>query len=221
MHILKVNFTEDPNIGLRIFCNDTYSIIPMMTPEKLEAELHKVLKTKMVRTNMAGTTLNGAFIAGNNKKIMVPSIAFDKEVHILKEAGLDVEVFHTRLTALGNNMIVTDKGALVNPEYSDHELKAIKDFFQIEVKRWKISELETLGALARLNDKGCITTHDIKDFEAKFLETFFRTKITTSTVNFGSPYISSGLVCNRHGFVVGGLTSGPEIVNIDEGLGFI
>ena len=46
-------------------------------------------------------------------------------------------------------------------------------------------------------------------------------KITRGTINFGSPYVRAGLVCNSNGFIVGDMSGGPEIQNVDESLGFI
>ena len=221
MHILKTSFNEDPNIGLRIFSNDKFCIVPISTSEKLCKNFEEVLKVPIIKTNIAGTTLVGAFICGNNSKIILPDILFDKEIEILKENNINFEILDTKLTALGNNIVMNDHGVVINPDYSKEDEEKIGKIFGLPVKKWKINDLEIVGSLVKLNDKGCITNHDIADFEINFLEKFLKTKITTGTVNFGSPNIASGLVCNKNGFIIGGLSSGTEIVNIDEGLGFI
>ena len=46
-------------------------------------------------------------------------------------------------------------------------------------------------------------------------------KVAKGSVNFGSPFISSGLICNKNGFIIGDISGGPEIQNADEALGFL
>ncbi len=44
--------------------------------------------------------------------------------------------------------------------------------------------------------------------------------IETSTLNTGNPYISSGVISNDNGFIIGKMTTGVELVDIDRELGF-
>ena len=37
----------------------------------------------------------------------------------------------------------------------------------------------------------------------------------------GSPYVSSGILTNKNGFVIGSMSGGPEIDNADKALGFL
>ena len=46
-------------------------------------------------------------------------------------------------------------------------------------------------------------------------------EFTEATVNFGSQSLGSGIISNSKGFIIGEMSSGVEITNIDEGLGFL
>jgi translation initiation factor 6 (eIF-6) len=109
---------------------------------------------------------------------------------------------------------------LLNPDYRAGVVKDIENM-GFTVKQAKISELCTLGSLAKGNDMGFLVSPDIKDYEKKFLNKNLGVQITTGTVNFGSPYVSSGIVCNSHGFIIGDSSGGPEVQNADEALGFL
>ena len=89
------------------------------------------------------------------------------------------------------------------------------------VKKAKIADLPTLGALAVHNKTGCLLHRDAEDFEIELIEKTLGVSATVGTVNFGSPYIRSGLVANSKGFIIGALSGGPEIQNADRTLGFI
>jgi translation initiation factor 6 len=97
----------------------------------------------------------------------------------------------------------------------------MEEVLKIPIKKGKIAELNIVGSLAKGNKKGLLLSADAKEFEQKFLKDLLKVKITLGTMNFGSPYVSSGIVCNSHGLIVGDSSGGPEIQNADEALGFI
>ena len=93
---------------------------------------------------------------------------------------------------------------------------------QVEhIKAIEIDESPVLGALAVLNDKGCLLSARASESDAEFIESFFGVRVTRGTVNLGSPYVSAGIITNSHGFVIGEKSGGPEMIAIDEALGFI
>ena len=54
-------------------------------------------------TSVANTRLIGPMTAMNNKGILVPSIATDEEIIVLKQAtGLNVDRLNSKFTAIGN-----------------------------------------------------------------------------------------------------------------------
>ncbi|MBD3203395.1 translation initiation factor IF-6 [Candidatus Woesearchaeota archaeon] len=221
MHILKTNFDGNPNVGLYMFCNNKYCLVPRNCPEKLFQKLKLILKVKVHRITIAGTSLIGVFVSGNNNGILVPKITFEEEIRQLDKLNIRYNIIDTRLTALGNNILCNDNSCLINPDYEKDTIKIIEAAVEVPVKKAMINDLHTIGSMAKLTNFHGLVHHDIKDFEQKFIEKNMKIKLTRGTVNFGSPYISSGVICNKNGFVIGDLSGGPEIANADEALGFV
>ena len=192
-----------------------------MIPKKLEKDIKTVLQTKLIKTNLCGTALNGIFAAGNNKGLLLPHITLDSELAILKKNKIKFKILVTDHTALGNNVVANDQSALISPDLEPY-LEEIKKVLKVKnIQTYTINNLPTIGAFIILNKKGCLVSKFASDKEIEFIEKYFKTKVTRGSVNLGSPYVKSGLVVNKNGFIVGERTGGPETVHIDEALGFI
>ncbi len=55
--------------------------------------------------------------------------------------------------------------------------------------------------------------------EKKLLQDVLKAQVDVGTINGGVPYVSSGLLANDNGTIIGNLTTGPEIVMISNVLG--
>lgn len=223
MHILKTNFNGNPNVGLYGFCTDRFCILGSEVPKIKAKEVEKALNVPVYQTTICGTSLIGVFIAGNSSKLIVPAIAFDSEIKFLRSmnVGVDVGVIDTKLTALGNNLLVNDFGCLANPDFSAVTKKRIRQALGVPLKPGTIADLPTVGSLAAFNNRVCLIHPDISDEERAKVESLFNLKTEKGTINMGSPFISSGLLCNSFGFVVGAASGGPEMAWVDEALGFL
>ncbi|MFC1741149.1 translation initiation factor IF-6 [Nanoarchaeota archaeon] len=221
MHVLKTGFNGNPNVGLYGYCNDSYCLLGKDVPEKTAKQVEKVLGVPVHQMTMCGTSLLGVFLAGNSDMLLVPEIAFDYELKNLDRLKMNYEVVKTRLTALGNNLLCNDVGCLANPEFSADQKKRIRQALGVKLKPGTIADLDTVGSLGVLNSAGCMVHRDITRAETTYVEELLATRVVPSTVNMGSPYIRSGLLCNNHGFVIGDHSGGPEMINVEEELGFL
>jgi translation initiation factor 6 len=221
MHVLKTDFNGNPNVGLYGYCSNEYCILGTEVPKKKAVQIEKVLKVPVHQMTMCGTSLIGVFLAGNSSTLLVPEIAFDYELKKLDRLEINYKVIKARLTALGNNLLCNDKGCLASPGFSAEQKKRIRQALGVSLKPGKIAGLETVGSLAVLNNAGCIVNRDITRPEKKYLEDLLGVPSFQSTVNMGSPYIRSALLCNDNGFIIGDASSGHEIVNVEESLGFL
>ena len=79
MRVIKLDFEGNPNIGLFGFCNDSFCLLPKGLSKKTQNKIEKTLDVPCYNISIAGTSLIGAFIAGNNSKIIVPHIIFENE----------------------------------------------------------------------------------------------------------------------------------------------
>ncbi|RME78465.1 translation initiation factor IF-6 [Candidatus Woesearchaeota archaeon] len=221
MHLLKTSINGNPNVGLYGYVTDDFALVGIEVPEDLVKEYEKVLKVPVHRITVAGTSLIGVFVAGNSKGILVPNIIFDDERAQLDKLGIKYTLIDTKLTALGNNILCNDQGALINPEFTDEQLQAIQDALGVPTQRATIANLEIVGACAAINANGGIVHREIEDTEKELVEDALQIEVEASTINLGSPYIRSGILTNSKGFIIGELSAGPEVTFADECLGFL
>ncbi|MFQ5474878.1 MAG: translation initiation factor IF-6 [Candidatus Nanoarchaeia archaeon] len=220
-HIYQTDIHGNPNVGLCGYANDEFALVGAEFTKKQAAEIGKVLKVPVHRISIAGTSLVGVFIAGNSQGILVPSITFDYELRMLEKLKINYHVIDTKLTALGNNILCNDRGALVNPDFTASEIREIKTFLKVPVTKATIDDVNIVGAMAAKNRIGGIINRDAKPKEIELAEKTLGIALVEGTVNIGTVQVKSGLICNMNGFIVGKSTSGPEVINIDEALGFI
>ncbi|MGV8168747.1 MAG: translation initiation factor IF-6 [Candidatus Nanoarchaeia archaeon] len=223
MHALVTDFNGMVNIGLYAFVNDRYVLLGTEVPDDLDEQIKEVFKVPVHRITLAGTSLIGVFVAGNNNKIMIPGIVFEHEREHLRSLGVHFEVFDTKLTGLGNNILIDDDHALINPDYTEAEAKKIEELMNIKVQRAKFHNVTTIGNLAAINKKKkkALVSNDLDMEELRAIEKTFKVKATPGSVNMGSPYIRAGVLVNSHGFAMGSASGGPELSNADEALGFL
>jgi translation initiation factor 6 len=204
-----------------MFANDHFCLVGNVVDEKTKEKIQEVLGVPVHTINICGTPLVGVFIAGNNKCIIVPDIAFESELKKLRELNIPFKVISTKLTAFGNNMICTDTGVFVNSDYSAKVKKMIRQALGVILRPGKIANIKTVGSISAVNAKACITHIDASDADVKYLEEALGVKVYTSTINLGNPFIGAGLCCNKNGFVIGNQSTGVETTMVDEYLGFL
>ena len=95
MHLLMTNINGNPNVGLYGFANNKYVLVGREVPAALAQEIGKVLNVPVHQISIAGTSLLGVFLAGNDHKLLVPSIAFDSELRVLDKLGIPYAVIET------------------------------------------------------------------------------------------------------------------------------
>lgn len=221
MHIFKTSFHQNSHVGLYAFANDKFCLISSMVPPTAEKDIAEVLKVPLIRTNLCGTALNGVFAAGNNKCLLLPQIVLDAELAHLDHHKIKYKIINTDHTALANNLVTNDEAALISPDLKNHQEDIKKALGVKKIEVFTLNEMSTIGSLMVIGHKSILISKFASDEETAFVEKFFGLPVTRGSVNLGSPFVSSGLVVNKHGFIVGERTGGPETVYLDEALGFL
>lgn len=221
MHVDRIDFNGNSNIGLFAFCNDNICLVGKEVPKKCIEKLEKVLKVPVHKIYIAGTSLVGVFLAGNNDTILVPSIAFENELKELDKLSINYKIIDTKFTALGNNILCNDNGAIISSEFEAKAKKDIQKALAIPTSQQQIAEMDVVGSLCALNDKGGLVHRDASETELKKIEKLLKIDMEIGTVNFGSPYIKSAVILNKNGFLTGTQTTGPEIQHADYAFGFL
>lgn len=207
---VKANFKGDPNIGLYGLMTDSYALVP---PE-FTVEINGL---DIVEMTVAGTPLLGLFMAGNSNKLLVPEIVEDYEKDKLKQAGIPFTVLKSEYTALGNMILANSKGCLVSENLSE-KVEKLSDELEVQIEIIEVAGLDIPGSAGVANDKGVLLHRDSSEAELKKAEKVLGVEGDIGSVNFGSPYVGTGVIANSEYLVVGDSTKGPELGRISTAL---
>jgi len=204
-------------IGVYSMANDKIVIIPKMVPQDKAEETANWLKVKLVYTSIANSILPGAFVCANSKGMLLPKSIRQEELSLIK-SFFDgaTTIMNTKKTAYGNLVLTNDNGAIVDPNFSESEVKQIALGLGVDVVPGEIAGLPYVGSLAVATNKGILAHPKIKDEEKDLLESVLKVPVETGTINCGIPYIGTGLIANSYAAVVGSLTTGPEMFIIEN-----
>ncbi len=221
MKLFKTSMLGNPNVGLYGFCTDHYCLLaPEFSPEQV-ATIQTVLRVSVYQIKIAHSSLIGALITGNSSTLLLPNITDEQELLHLKKHKIQYKIIQTNLTALGNNILCNDRGALVNREYSADTKKIIRQALNVTLHPGEIETTTVPGSCSVHNNHGAIIHAFATQEQIREVEALLCLPCTKATVNFGSPYVRSGILTNSYGMVIGDASTGIEIENIYEALGFM
>ena len=224
VHVDKINFKGDPNIGLYALATDSFVLIGEELNKKQTELLKEVFQVPIITSKIYGTPFAGIFCSANKEVLLVPDLIFDSEFKSLKKQLKDivkVKKFKTVHTALGNTILVNDTHAIVSSDFSTEEMRKIEKIMDVKIKKIEIAESNVPGAYGILTNKGAIFGSITSDPSVEELEKYLKIEVGIGTISTGSSIISSGVIANSNGFLVSDNSSGFEIGRIDESLGFI
>ena len=224
VHVDKVNFKGDPNIGLYCVATDKYAIMGEEISKTKLKLLKEVLNVPIITSKIYGTPFIGIFCVANSNTVLVPDIIFEDEFENLtkKMKGIaEVKKIKTFKTALGNNILCNDKIAILSQEFSESESKVIQSALSVKTKNLKLAEGDVPGSYGILTNKGGIFGSIVQNSELKVSEKLIGFELGVGTVSTGSSIMGSGIIANSNGFLVSSNSTGFEMGRIDESLGFI
>lgn len=211
--IEKYNYEGNTTVGLYGVATNSYAVV---APEFTKKDLFEV--ETVVESYIAQTRLVGMFTAGNSNCLLLPENVGSREKKAIEEAGINTEVIEAQGNALGNLVLANDKGAIISPKLEDHR-EQIADALEVEVEVMKIAGIPNPGVCGRANSRGVLLHRAANEEDAeKAKEALEVENVDIGTVNMGSPFIGSGLICNDNLMLTGEDTTGPEIGRIDTTL---
>jgi len=216
------SLNKNVNLGVVAKANDSLAIVPLGAPEEFVAEIKEALGVEVVRSNIYGTSLIGSFMALNNNGGVVGRVAYDSEVQKLKEAGIEVEVIEERLNALGNLVLATDHGAIAYKGLKKKSLEKIESALGCEVETVKaLGGYRTVGSIGVATSRGALLHPRVEDRDLEYIEEILKVNVDIGTVNMGVGFVRTGILANKNGALVGENTTGPEVLRIEESLGYL
>lgn len=218
MHLQQVRINGEDFVGLLGFATDRYAILSKNF-RKID-----VLNVPILNTRIYGTNLVGILCVGNSNGLIVPYFVSDEAINEIKrfltESDIDINIGRVfdKYTAIGNMMACNDKSVMVSHDISD--TKVIRDILNVEVVRGYIASHREVGACCIATNKGFVAHPDAKD-ELDKISDIFGVKGDVGSVNFGFPFVKSGIIANSNGYITGFRTTGIELGRIDDALGFL
>jgi len=218
--ITKLDLHGNPYLGVLCSASDSFALIPkLIEPNDREAMI-ETLGVELVPMSINGSMILGSLCAMNSHGMVAPTYTLKED---LKEIGkhINVAVIPTKLTATGNNILCNDKVAFLHPGFDRRTKGMVMDTLDVEIMEGTIAGLETVGSVAYATNKGLLVHPKATEDELEILNKFFKIPIKKTTANYGTPFIGACLIANSRGAVVGSLSTGIELGNIEDSLDII
>lgn len=212
------SYNGNQYVGVFSCANENISLIPVDSSETLVNDLETALQVKCIKTNIASTNLIGALVAMNSYGAIVASMASDTEIEMLSK-HLSVYRLDDRYNAAGNNILVNDKGALINPDINPELYRDIADTLQVEVVPGTIAGQNIVGSMCCATNKGMLCHPDSTKAEFEVLHSVLKVKPAIGTLNYGSGMVGACIVANSKGGAVGFRSTPIELGRVEDALG--
>lgn len=200
-----VDYYGDVNIGFYGKASDKLFI------SSFEKDFSNIFNVPSKRITIGGTEFVGLFSAMNSNGIVLPFIVRDEEMEEIKKFGLDVLVLKEKFTAIGNLIVVNDKGAIVSDLLSKKSIKSIEDVLKVEVVQASLANSKVVGSVCFATNKGAVLHREAREEDVELVKDVLKVEVERGSVNFGSPFVASGIIANSYGALIGSKTSGYEL----------
>ena len=213
----QMNINGNPCVGVFCKISEKIGIVPPNFSNKDIYCIRETFGVEIVETSICNSSLIGPLTALNSKGMLVTDFVNENEVKKLEEK-ININIVSEKFNAFGNNILLNDKSALVHPQFSKKTMQIIEDTFDIDVMKGTIAGLKTVGSVAVATNKGILCHPKATEEEIKEMEELFGIPVSIGTVNYGMPYIGTGLIANTKGAITGANTTGIELGRIEEAL---
>lgn len=215
MPFLRLNFGRIPYPGLFCLVTDSVAVFPKRLKLN-EEELEEKLGVPVIRGEVMGSPLLGVFLAGNSRCIVAPSLLGEEEEESFR--GVEVRRIPGKFTALGNLLLVNDRGGLVSPALPAKTVEELSSALGVPLERGTVSGLKTVGSAGVVTNKGALLHPDATEEEIERARRVLGVPVSTGTACDGEKYVGICVAANSRGFLTGGPTTGAELGLIERAL---
>ncbi|OLS31948.1 MAG: Translation initiation factor 6 [Candidatus Heimdallarchaeota archaeon AB_125] len=219
MDIAKTTVLGNSGLGVFALSTEKFSIVPFSVKETSLKVISDTLNVNVVQTTIANSVLVGTMIVGNSNVLFVPGTIKEKEYNVLEERlsnQVKIVELNTKYTALGNLIVLNDKGAIVSEMLEKHAQKQIQDELNLEITSGNLLGSPLVGSLAMCTNRGALVHPLLSEEEIKEIASILRVKADVCTINRGIPYPRVGILANTKGAVIGTDSTGPESMRVFE-----
>jgi translation initiation factor 6 len=220
MSVEQFNISGGPFVGIYCCANEDIVLVPLALEKEMVHRIEEVLKVRAVNMTLGGSNLLGALTCMNSKGLVMTSLA-DKAEYQQLSKDYNIVTTPDGLNAAGNNILCSDKGALVNPGFSTKMVAKISDALGVEVVKGTVGGVRTVGSAAIAVNTGVMCHPKATEEELSVLRDLFKVNVQIGTANYGSAMVGASVVANTKGAIAGSLSTGIELGRIEDALGFL
>lgn len=195
--------------------NESLSLVPMDAPPGLVSDIEEGMGVKAISTTLASSSILGTLTAMNSYGAITTGMATLAEVRPLKK-HLQFKRIKDRLNACGNNILVNDNAALVNPDLGRTAIKQIEDILQVEVVQGMVAGHKTVGSVCVATNKGVLCHPSTSKAELEMLRSLFKVPTAIGTLNYGAPMVGASMIANSEGAAIGFRSTPIEMGRVED-----
>jgi len=207
----------NPYIGVYCAASEELAVLPDKVDAKAAKEIGQALGVDVITTVIGGSTVVGSLVAMNSNGVIVTNFAEREEIRRFP-SSMRVSKMEEKLNAAGNNILVNDRAALVNPASSQRTLRMLSDTLGVEVVKGSVAGIGTVGSACIATSKGVVCHPRTTEDELKWLSGLFKVPASIATLNYGTPYLGACAVANSKGAYVGFKSTPIELGRLEDGL---
>jgi translation initiation factor 6 len=211
------SYNGNPFIGVYCVANESLSLVPTDAPPSLISDIEEGMGAKVFPTALASSSILGTLTAMNSYGGITTGMATLAEVRPLRK-HLPFKRIKDRLNACGNNILVNDNAALVNPDLGRTAIKQIEDTLQVEVVQGMIAGHKTVGSVCVATNKGVLCHPSTSKAELEMLRALFKVPTAIGTLNYGAPMVGACMVANTKGAAIGFRSTPIEMGRVEDAL---
>lgn len=213
----KLDVFGNPYIGVFCRANETVACVPPAMDGEIKHAVAEVLDVDLVEMTVDSSILIGSFIALNSRCAVVAGFVGDGEIKDLQKMMKVIRIPH-KLNAAGNNVLINDNGALLNPGLDQKSADLIAREMDVEVMRGTIAGTMTVGSAGVVTNKGMLCHPRATAEEREKLSKLFGVPVQIATANYGTALVGACMAANSKGCVVGSTSTPIEMGRIEDGL---
>lgn len=210
-------YSGNPNLGVYASVSESYAFIASDLGDDYVAEVEQTLGVRGIKTSVAGSFVVGSLMAMNSNGAIVSGLAEETEINRISEF-LPVALLSDNMNAAGNNILVNDNGAIINPDMDDSSLREVEDALGVECVRASIAGIKTVGAICVATNKGVAVPPDTTDADIRLIQEVLKVEAVRTTLNHGCRTLSACVLANSKGAVVGDMTTPIEMGKLEDAL---
>jgi translation initiation factor 6 len=223
----RISFYGNPYVGLFVKSNNKLTLMPINKPNKF-SRINEILGTQPIDMTIFDSPLIGLYTIMNDNGILFSNVIDEKEFQSvknkIKENNIDINIgiLESEFTALSNNIVINNKGCLVNPKMRDKKvISQIKDVMGVEPENFESNKYSTIGSIVFANNNGFVAHPNLDEDELERISEVLDVNGGVGTANSGVPFISLCLTGNDKSVIFGENTTAFEQQRIIDSLGFV